>query len=258
MTPPPLSKARAKLIRSLQAAKHRQAQQQFVVEGAKSVLELLASDFHTDLLVATADFLGQNHETLVRFTGETLEAPAELLASLGNLETNDTALAIARMKPNDPVTIPPDEWALVLDDIRDPGNLGTILRIADWYDITTIIASPDTVDRYNPKVLQASMGSFTRVTVYYTDLPPLLSACTTPVFGAFLDGENIHQVNFGPGGLIVIGNEAHGISAPVQSHITRRITIPRFGRAESLNAAVATAVICDTLRNRPPAGRKSP
>jgi TrmH family RNA methyltransferase len=138
----------------------------------------------------------------------------------------------------------------VLDDIRDPGNLGTIMRVADWYGINKIVASEETADVYNSKVIQSSMGSFTRVNIFYTDLGRYLSESTTPVFGAFLDGENVHEINFGKGGLIIIGNEAKGISEAVEKFVTKRITIPRFGQAESLNAAIATAVICDNVRRK--------
>jgi TrmH family RNA methyltransferase len=152
------------------------------------------------------------------------------------------------MKPNTAPVIEKNTFNLMLDDIRDPGNLGTIIRTADWYGIKNIIVSEETADVYNSKVIQSSMGSFIRVNVFYTSLEEYLGKNKLPVFGTFLDGDNAHTLNFGLGGIVVIGNEANGISKAVERFVTRRITIPRFGHAESLNAAIATAVICDNLR----------
>lgn len=243
-----LSKARIKYIKSLQVKKYRQSEQRFVVEGAKSVLELLGSDFVADIVICTQEFINLNQPTLKRYSGEVLEVTESVLSDLGEFRTNDSALAIARMKPNNKVQVNPDEFALMLDDIRDPGNLGTIIRVADWYGISKIIASEDTTELYNPKVLHASMGSFTRVAVYYTELTNYLQVAAVPIWGTFLDGENVHTMDLGKGGIIIIGNEAHGISESIEKLVTRRVTIPRFGRAESLNAAVAAAIICDNLR----------
>ena len=239
-----LSKAKIKLIRSLQIKKYRQQEQLFVVEGAKSVAELLKSDFVIELITGTGEYLS------------TLDAPVSLMAevkrdelqSLGLFQSNETTLAIARMKPNEPWQSEPGEFVLALDDIRDPGNLGTILRTADWYGITRIVASTETADLYNTKVISATMGSFTRIHLYYTDLKEYLSRSQKPVFGAFLEGEDVHQTDFGTEGIVVIGNEARGISDEVAALVSNRITIPRYGKAESLNAAIATAVICDNIR----------
>jgi RNA methyltransferase, TrmH family len=243
-----LSKARIKFIKSLQVKKYRQQEQCFTVEGAKSIIELLNSDFQTDLLVATAGFLARHEQILKRYQGEWLEVKVKELEPLGVFQSNDAAIAVARMKPNLPLTITRQEFALVLDNISDPGNLGTIIRIADWYGVQKIIASPETADHYNPKVIHASMGSFTRVTLYYTDVPDYLATVDRPVWGTFMEGEDVHHVDWGGSGLIIIGNEAHGISKDVEKRVTRRITIPKYGGAESLNAAAATAVICDNLK----------
>jgi TrmH family RNA methyltransferase len=242
-----LSKTTIKFIKSLQVKKYRKQEQCFLIEGAKSVEELLASDFEVVKLLATSEFL-QNTRMPVR--GEVLEVPEKALAGLGEFQTNRDALAVARVKPNLAVKVEASEYALVLDDIRDPGNLGTIIRTADWYGIHKIIASSETADFYNPKVISATMGSFTRVHIYYTDLGNYLSASKLPVYGAFLDGKNIHEIAFNTGGFIAIGSESHGISASLSPLITERITIPRYGHAESLNAAIATAIICDNLRRR--------
>lgn len=244
-----LSKATIKFIKSLQVKKYRKQEQCFVIEGAKSVEELLASDFEVIKVLGTSEFLSK---TKVPLRGEVLEVSEGILETLGEFRSNRTALAIAKIKPNSPLMVSPSEYGLVLDDIRDPGNLGTIVRTADWYGISKIIASPETADFYNSKVITATMGSFTRVQLYYTDLSPYLTACDLPVYGAFLEGRDVHSVAFQPGGLVVVGSESHGISAEVERFVTEKITIPRFGAAESLNAAIATAVICDNIRRMVP------
>lgn len=240
----PISQKQKKLIKSLHLKKFRKEEQCFLVEGAKSVQELLASDFKIALIAGTSSYLsGQS------FKGaEVVEVSEKELEGLGEFQSNNTAIAVARMKPNDPVEVRSNEFAIVLDDIRDPGNLGTIIRTADWYGISKIIASNETADHYSSKVITSTMGSFTRTTVFYTDLKSYLSQNRLPVFGAFLDGKSIHSTDFGTGGLIVIGNESHGISSELDPFITNRITIPRYGKAESLNAAIAAAIFCDNLR----------
>lgn len=240
-----LSKATIKFIKSLQVKKYRKQEQCFLIEGAKSVRELLASDFEVVLVVGTADSLS----TLdVPLRGEVIETGAAVLAGLGEFQTNRGALAVARLKPNHPLTVSSDEFAIALDNIRDPGNLGTIIRTADWYGLNKIFASEETADIYNPKVISATMGSFTRVQVYYGDLLTCLPSQALPVYGAFLDGADVHQVAFGNGGILLIGSESHGISKNLEPLVTGKITIPRMGHAESLNAAIATAVILDNIR----------
>lgn len=216
-----------------------------MVEGAKSVLELLSSDFEVLQVLGTHEFLSGLRQDPA---GEVMEVSGAELQGLGEFQTNSTALAIAKMKPNHTVKVSEHEFALVLDDIRDPGNLGTIIRTADWYGIHKIIASAETADFYNPKVISATMGSFTRVHIFYTDLAEYLAGTRHRVFGAYLNGQDIHGVAFPPGGLIVIGNESRGISGNLERYVTDKITIPRYGHAESLNAAIATAIICDNLR----------
>ena len=243
-----LSKARIKFIKSLQLKKYRKQEQCFVVEGGKSVLELLTSDFEIIQLLVVPQFLESNRTRLKAFKGEIVEVKPSELADAGEYSTNDAALAVVRMKANREPIIKPDEFVLMLDDIRDPGNLGTIIRIADWYGMKNIIASTETADVYNSKVIQSSMGSFTRVNTFYTDLSQFLTKNSMPVFGAFLNGDSVHETKFGEGGIVVIGNEANGISKEVEKFVTKKITIPRFGSAESLNAGVATAIICDNIR----------
>jgi RNA methyltransferase, TrmH family len=241
-----ISKAKVKHLKSLQVKKYRKQEQSFVVEGTKSVVELLNSDFEVLWLAATDDFLKQNEKALVDSRAEIVQATDNELVISGSFQSNDGALAVARMKVNAETPIK-DEFALILDDIRDPGNLGTIIRTADWYGITKIIASEETADFYNPKVLSATMGSFCRVAMYYTSLETYLSKTNLPVYGTFLGGADVHHQKFGSGGLIVIGNESNGISKPVEKLLTQKITIPRVGKAESLNAAIATGIVLDVI-----------
>ena len=215
-----------------------------MVEGAKSVQELMRSDFDVLKVFGTPRFLAD----LGKGKAEVIEVSETELEAIGGLETNNAAVAIARMRSNDLLPLDDKGFTLVLDDIRDPGNLGTIIRIADWYAIRHIIASPETADFYNPKVIRASMGSFTRVRLFYTKLTDFLTSNKLRVFGTFLDGMNIHEMKFPDGGLIVIGNESQGIGHDLTGYITDKITIPRYGEAESLNAAVATAIVCDHVR----------
>ncbi len=242
-----LSKATIKFIKSLQVKKYRKQEQCFLIEGAKSVQELLTSDFEVLKLLGTSNFLSKLN---VPLKGEVLEISEKELDGLGGYQTNNAAVAIARLKPNIPLQLADSEYGIVLDDIRDPGNLGTIIRTADWYGIQKIIASPETADFYNPKVISATMGSFTRIKIFYTGLADYLSQTTHTVYGAFLNGTVVHQVNFTKSGLILIGSESHGISPGLTKFVTEKITIPKYGKAESLNAAIATGVICDNLRRR--------
>jgi TrmH family RNA methyltransferase len=243
-----ISKASIKFIKSLQIKKYRKQEQCFTVEGAKSVLELVNSEFEIRTIYGTADFVNQLPKGR---PVETVTVTAAELSTMGAFQMNESALAVAVIKENKRLDVSKNEFGLVLDDIRDPGNLGTIIRTADWYGIKNIIASEETADIYNAKVITASMGSFTRTSIYYTNLVDYLSGTPHRVLGAFLGGTDVHHFTFGSGGLIVIGNEGKGISPAVEKLITHRITIPRYGQAESLNAAIATAIICDNLRRQP-------
>ena len=216
-----------------------------MVEGTKSVLELLNAHFEVTHLIGTEAFLLENAKLITK-----LEVPFQLvtekqLTSMSALKINRSVLAVARCLPNLPFTVE-NEYVLALDRINDPGNLGTILRTADWYGMNKLLCSPDCAEFYNPKVIQASMGSFTRVRPYYTQLESYLSE-QVAVYGAFMKGEDVHQVEFSKRGIILIGNEAHGISPSLLPFISKKVGIPKYGGAESLNASVAAAVICDNL-----------
>ncbi len=241
-----ISKAKIKHLKSLQVKKYRKQEQSFIVEGTKSVVELMHSDFEVLWLAGTHEFLKQNEKKLGTIRAEIVEATDSELIAAGSFQSNDGALAVARMKVNAETPIM-EEFALVLDDIRDPGNLGTIIRTADWYGISKIIASEATADFYNPKVLSATMGSFCRISVFYTSLEHYLSKTNLPVYGSFLEGSDVHNLKFEGGGLVVIGNESNGISQAVEKLITQKITIPRIGKAESLNAAIATGIVLDVI-----------
>ena len=243
-----LSKNTVKFIKSLQQKKFRKQENSFFVEGTKNVTELLDSDFKVTHLLYTAQFV-ERYEAQVEASGALkYEVTPKTLVSAGTFLTNDSALAVAEMKQNDLFNVQENELVIALDDVRDPGNLGTIIRIADWYGIKKLIFSEETADIYNPKVLNASMGSFTRISFFYTDLAKYLKTSPFPIYGAFLEGEDIHSKKLKPEGIILMGNESNGISGSLTSLVTQKLTIPSFGRAESLNVAVATAVICDNFR----------
>ncbi|MBY0436241.1 MAG: RNA methyltransferase [Cyclobacteriaceae bacterium] len=242
-----ISKAKARFIKSLQVKKYRQAEQCFLVQGAKAVTETLHSDFDI-VLVAGTDAFFTEWESPRQKSIEQVEVSVKELTDLGSVETNDAALAVVKMKPRQKPRLPANDFALVLDDIRDPGNLGTIIRTADWYGVKNIIASPETADVYSPKVINATMGSFLRVNFFYEPLQEFLTGQSIPVYGTFLTGEDVHTISFGKSGLIVIGNESNGISPAVKAKVTKRITIPTYGKAESLNASVATGIILDNVR----------
>lgn len=247
-----ISKKWLKLCRSLHQKKYRQEEQLFLVEGAKSVSELMAEGtpngfrivavFATEEFIATA--MGQHKG---RFLLET--ASPDELEQAGTIQSNNAALAVVEI-PAPSNDIPTNEWLLALSDIRDPGNLGTMIRIADWYGIHRIVCSPTTADWYNPKVIAASMGSFLRVKPFYTDLKQFFSTYPSPIYGALLNGSNIHQFQAKAKGAILIGNESQGIADDLLPMITHALTIPRIGGAESLNAGIATAIFCDNLIGR--------
>lgn len=242
------TKGQANQIKLLHDKKYRQKTGLFLVEGEKSVAETLASDYEIKTLLATKPFSVKYQKIIKnkKINCEIVESGE--IEKVSTLESNNSALAIVKQK-NDTILIPEaDEITLALDNIRDPGNFGTIIRIADWYGIRKIIASLGTVDLYNSKVISATKGSFTRVNIYYTDLKNFLTETKTPIFGSFLSGENVHQLNFPKGGILLVGNESNGIDAEIEKLITRKITIPAYGRAESLNVAIATAILLDNWK----------
>ncbi len=247
---PTLGKKKATLIRQLALKKHRLEQAAFVLEGKKSIQALLNSGYTMKCIVATPSFLLENQDMLYAIHGDTevFSADKTRLSRLGAFVHNHEVLAVAALpSPTEPC-LSPTGITLALDGIQDPGNLGTIIRIADWYGIATILCSKTTVELYNPKVLQASMGSFIQVKLYYVDLVDYLQGLTLPILGATLDGRPVHDIVFPKDGILVIGNESHGIHPTVQQTLTESVAIPRYGSANSLNAAIATGILCDNWR----------
>lgn len=241
-----LSKQQQKNILSLHTKKNRQESGLFLVEGGKNLAELLHSDFEIEHLFCTEKWAVKNEKLLVNKT-YSIEIP-ELIEKVSTFKANDSGIAVVRQKKNQVISSErKDELILVLDGINDPGNLGTIIRLADWYGIPNIVCSEDTVEFYNPKVIRATMGSFTRVRINYTELKTWLKNCESIIYGAFLNGENMHQMQFIKPAVLVIGSESHGIRSEIEPYISSKITIPCFGGAESLNAGVATGIILDNL-----------
>ena len=243
-----LSKNTVKFIKSLHQKKCRVESGKFFVEGEKSVLEVLQSSFTVDLLLVTQEFATKHAKVLAGVQAEVGYVTANQLEQVGQYQSNDAALAVVQMKPNQAFTPVKGELILALDEVRDPGNLGTIIRIADWYGIKKLIFSSHTAEFYNPKVIQSSMGSFTRVQFYYGDLIQAFQQWKLPVYGAFLEGESIHQLKNPAPGVLLLGNESQGISKEVEKWVSSKITIPSFGNAESLNVAIATAIFCDNFK----------
>lgn len=234
------SKAKLKQYQQLQSKKFRQKYGLFVVEGLKSVNELAASDWPLETILCTPAFLERY--------GDKMEFEFDLVSSgefalTSHLANPQEVLAIAQIIERD---TPVSDWQIALDGINDPGNLGTIIRIADWYGINTIYCSSNTVEFYNSKVIQSTMGSFLRVNVIHGDLTELLA--DKEVYATLLDGENIRTLPKPKSGVLLIGNEANGIEKETLESVKHTpITIPGNGNTESLNAAMATAICCERL-----------
>ncbi|MBS1532336.1 MAG: RNA methyltransferase [Bacteroidetes bacterium] len=245
-----LSKSRVSLLKSLQQKKFRREHGFFLVEGPKSIAEFVGSPYHIEAVYHTSEFSPKVLKLSQKIN--LCEISVTELEKISSLRTPQEAIAQIGI-PEWP-SMDHDElkgrFSLVLDGIQDPGNMGTIIRIADWFGIGHIICSEDTVDAYNPKVVQACMGSLARVKVHYTDLNELLGKVKLPVFGALLDGANIYQTDFGNQGVIIMGNEGNGIRPEIQQKVTQAITIPRIGKAESLNVAIATAIFCSEISRK--------
>ncbi len=218
-----------------------------MVEGIKSVTEFINSGYRVETIYHTLS-TGAKLLNLSRNIN-ILETAAKDLEKISSLTTAPDVIALVKIPADAKVETAKlrQSFSLVLDGIQDPGNLGTIIRTADWFGIKNIICSEDTVDAYNPKVVQATMGSLAHVNVWYVDLPDFIKQCNIPVFGALLAGDNIYATDFGTEGLIVLGNEGNGLRPEIQQLITKKITIPQAGRAESLNVAIAAAVFCSEV-----------
>lgn len=231
--------------------KYRNEEGLFVVEGVKMVGELLAGNFEIKTIFATKAWISGKHLPPDRYLVDIEEINEAELKKISVLTTPNQVLAVAYIKVYENPKFSPGEWVLALDQIRDPGNMGTIIRTADWFGIQRIVASVGCVDMWNPKVVQASMGSIFRMPVHYTHLATYLEEAQklAPVYGAFMEGSPISGLSLGRQGVVVIGSESHGISPETEEFITQKITIPSAGAAdeigaESLNASLATAILC--------------
>ncbi|WP_090652362.1 RNA methyltransferase [Mucilaginibacter sp. OK283] len=243
-----LSKSQISLLTSLQHKKFRREHGFFLVEGYKSVVEFTGSRYQVDTVYHTGAIAPKmlNLSRKINFQ----EISVKDIEKISTLKTPQEVIGLVKIPiwPTLNYDSLKHRFSLVLDNIQDPGNMGTIIRTADWFGINDIICSEGTVDVYNPKVVQATMGSLARVNVHYTNLAQALPQIKLPIFGAMLDGENIYNTAFGTEGLLVMGNEGNGISTDIERLITTKITIPRAGQAESLNVAIATAVLCSEIK----------
>ena len=240
-----LTKNELKDIQSLCHKKQRDERGLFVAEGPKMAEELLNSNFEINQLYATKTYL-EKHES---FNCPAKEVTEDELQKMSNLTHANQVLLVAKQKEIEHIPNAENRITLLLDAIQDPGNMGTIIRIADWFGVNQIVCTIDCVELYNPKVVQSTMGSISRVDVWYMNVSEWLSHINVPVFGAMLNGNNIYSVKKIDEGILVIGNEGKGISEEIKSFITDAVTIPKLGGAESLNAAVATGIILGALRN---------
>ena len=248
-----ISRTRIKWIKSLEMRKYRLQEKAFVAEGPKLVGELLP--YSTPLYIAaTKDWLNANRH-LLRAVKEVDEVSQTELERASLLRTPQSVLAVMPI-PERRLDISSLQKKLViaLDSVQDPGNLGTILRIADWFGIHEVLCSEGTADVYNPKCVQSCMGALARVKVFYCNLPEVLGQVEMPVFGTFLDGTDIYKEELSGEGIIVMGNEGNGISQPVAKLVNRRLYVPNYPKGslttESLNVAVATGIVCAEFRRR--------
>lgn len=237
-----VSKNQIKGITALHGKKGRTLQGSFLAEGPKVVGEFLNAGFAHQSVFVTDDqlFVGLNNRVLV--------SQAEL-QKMSALTTANNCLAVFSMPDSKP--LPNAGLIVALDDVRDPGNLGTIIRLCDWFGVNHLVCSNESADCFNPKVVQAAMGSLARVSVHYTDLVSWIKQTSLPVYGTFMDGDAIYLENLPANGIIILGNEANGISDAVGKLVSKRISIPRFGdiqKTESLNVATAAAIVLSEFR----------
>ncbi|MDA3883464.1 MAG: RNA methyltransferase [Bacteroidales bacterium] len=238
-----LTKNKLKELRFFQQKKYRDTHEVFIVEGTKSVCEVLQSDWQIETLVAFEKWIGKYASELS--SDACLSATTEQLSKLSLLHTPQDVWAVVKRKKTIHTTS--SAVTLVLDGIRNPGNMGTILRIMDWFGYSHIMCSHDCVDVFNPKVVQASMGAILRIQVSYQDLPSVLSEATVPIFAACMQGNNIYTESLPNQAYVVLGNEGDGISDEVLQFVSTRIAIPsgvKSSGAESLNVGVAAGIIC--------------
>lgn len=245
-----ISKSQISFIKSLHQKKIRKEQGLFIVEGLKSIQEFINSEYLVDSVYCTENLVPKL-DNLSRKIKPVIISESEL-SRISTLSTPQAILAVVQIPKQTDVNIKKldGSFLLALDGVQDPGNLGTIIRTADWFGLNTILCSMDTAEVYNPKVVQASMGSLSRVNIIYADLGVLFSQINIPVYGALLDGKSIYETDFGQEGIILLGNEGNGISKELLEKINYPITIPRYGKAESLNVAISASIFCSELRRK--------
>ena len=237
-----ISRNELKSIRLLKNKKYRTSERRFLIEGEKNVLELIQSDFEIEKVLVTEKFLSET-PTLANTPYLEVVSP-KVLTEISTVKTNEKAIAVAVQKDFTISSLSNQKTVFVLDGINDPGNLGTIIRTLDWFGFNQVVCSLDTVEFYNPKVISASMGSFTRVKFFYSDLSDWLASKPETKYGADMDGANVMDWKDASPKIIVMGSESHGIRPEVKTHLDSFLTIPRVGNAESLNVGIATGIIC--------------
>jgi TrmH family RNA methyltransferase len=249
-----ISKNKIKFIQSLSRKKEREETGLFIAEGEKLILELLKANYHFDSIVTTKEELHFEHQ----LKSKVLFSSEDEMKKISLLKNPSPFLAIVKQpkKRDIPSPLPPD-LILALDNLQDPGNMGTIIRLASWFGVSTIVCSEDCVDYYNPKVVQATMGALAHVGIFYTRLPEFLSLATAKnrtIYGTFPEGDNIYSSPLESNGIIVLGNEGKGISDKVKEQVTQKISIPSFKggdvTVESLNVSIAAAIVCSEFRRR--------
>ena len=237
-----VAKSELKLIRSLQQKKYRNQHQLFFVEGKKTVQELLNSDIEPYAIFCTdLSFFNFSDSYLKKITNTELQ-------QISMLKNPNGVLGVFHIP--EPKSIDVQDWVVALDDVRDPGNMGTIIRLCDWFGVQNLVCSQNTVDCYNSKVLQATMGSISRVNIKYVALDEFLKDAKAPIYGAFMDGESVYESKLPEKGILILGNEGNGISAVIEALTSKKITIPQYGNqtTESLNVATATAILLNEIR----------
>ena len=239
-----LSNRQIKLIQSLKQKKYRNEHQLFVAEGEKIATEILENQtFEVDTVFATKEW-ATSHSWLLGSSVSYCEVSEKELKKISFLSTPNQVLLLLKMSE---VNESQPDWTIAIEKLQDPGNLGTIIRIADWFGISQIVLSEDSVDVYNPKVVQATMGSIARVAVEYKDLDQWISVQKRPVYAAVLGGENLYQINFESKGVLLLGNESKGLSSEMLNKVTHSVEIPKRGGAESLNVSVACSVFASEI-----------
>ena len=241
-----ISKAQVKHIRSLDDKKNRTEFQQFIVEGDKMCKELILSNYNILQIYATETWVQSNENILSHLQNKIVFTPQFDLQKISNFKSPQQVLAVVECSKQQEINVQND--IIILDNLQDPGNMGSIIRIADWYGVSQIICNTNTVDTYNPKVVQASMGSVFRVQCIYTNLFDFFTQYKNlETYACVMNGENLNHIKPTKNSAIIIGNESSGISKEIIDLAKNKITIPKKGEAESLNAAIACGIVCHTL-----------